>query len=373
MRLNQFQLLGDVFSRLSLKGQQLVKASREWPKFSRLMVCGDNNRWVLSDICRELEDVCSALGVTVALEEYRQLAKYQAVFFTNKYVLMNRRYMQQAIRCKHRIGLAYFHGDPHLDRDNIHLIRKLNKYNSYISRIQVSHSRMEAVILDAGVDRDRIFRIPISFDPKLFKRVSTSEKSRIRRELNIPISATVVGSFQKDGIGWKKGDEPKLIKGPDIFLDVLSRLRGKIPGLYVLLTGPSRGFVKNGLNKLNIPYTHQIVSDYRLIGRYYNAIDAYIVTSREEGGPRAILESMASGIPLISTRVGQAIDLIQHESNGWLANVDDIDALAHYLYLTIDKQNNLGDVLDVAYQTAANNSYVALLPIWKRCLDGLVD
>jgi len=35
----------------------------------------------------------------------------------------------------------------------------------------------------------------------------------------------------------------------------------------------------------------------------------YLVTSREEGGPKALLESMASGIPVVSTRVGMADDL----------------------------------------------------------------
>ena len=43
----------------------------------------------------------------------------------------------------------------------------------------------------------------------------------------------------------------------------------------------------------------------------------------DEGGPRAALEAMATGVPLVSTRVGQAADLVRHGENGWLADVDD--------------------------------------------------
>jgi len=43
------------------------------------------------------------------------------------------------------------------------------------------------------------------------------------------------------------------------------------------------------------------------------ALDLYIVASREEGEPKAILESMASGVPLVTTEVGQAMDFVEHE------------------------------------------------------------
>jgi glycosyltransferase involved in cell wall biosynthesis len=42
-------------------------------------------------------------------------------------------------------------------------------------------------------------------------------------------------------------------------------------------------------------------------------MDIYIVTGWHEGGPKAVLESMAAGVPLVTTRVGQAMDLVQNE------------------------------------------------------------
>ena len=55
---------------------------------------------------------------------------------------------------------------------------------------------------------------------------------------------------------------------------------------------------------------------------------AALVTSRQEGGPKTVLESLATGIPLVTTRVGQATDLVADGDNGLLADVDDVAALA---------------------------------------------
>jgi len=51
---------------------------------------------------------------------------------------------------------------------------------------------------------------------------------------------------------------------------------------------------------------------------FYHTLDTYICTSRTEGGPHPLLEASSCGIPIISTRVGIAPDLIEHNRNGFL-------------------------------------------------------
>jgi len=136
-----------------------------------------------------------------------------------------------------------------------------------------------------------------------------------------------IGSFQKDGVGWGEGLEPKLIKGPDIFLETVRRLSMSYP-IFVLLTGPARGYIKRGLEASGIPYRHDYIRDFNELPSYYHCLDLYLVTSREEGGPKALPECMATGVPLISTRVGMAPDIIKHGVNGLLANSEDADGLA---------------------------------------------
>lgn len=178
-----------------------------------------------------------------------------------------------------------------------------------------------------GVPKEKIVKIPIALDIKHFKPVSKEEKLVLRNLENIPIDATVIGSFQKDGNGWGEGLEPKMVKGPDIFCDVVEKLKNEIPNLFILLTGPARGYVKSRLEKAGIPYKHVFLKDPSEVNKYYNMIDLYIVTSRVEGGPKAVMESMSSGIPIISTKVGMAPELIKNGENGFLTEVEDVSAL----------------------------------------------
>ena len=82
-----------------------------------------------------------------------------------------------------------------------------------------------------------------------------------------------------------------------------------------------------GLESHEIPYRHVFLDDYRAIVGCYHALDLYLVTSREEGGPKALLESMASGVPLVATRTGMAEDVVEDGVNGHLAPVDDAEAI----------------------------------------------
>ena len=119
---------------------------------------------------------------------------------------------------------------------------------------------------------------------------------------------------------------PKWVKGPETFLEVVQRL-SKCIELYVLLTGPARGYLKAGLEKIGVPYHHVQLKRYQDVARHYWALDLYLITSRDEGGPMALLESMASGVPVVSTRVGMCADLLDGGECGVLAEVDDVAGL----------------------------------------------
>jgi glycosyltransferase involved in cell wall biosynthesis len=183
----------------------------------------------------------------------------------------------------------------------------------------------------------------------------------------------VVGSFQKDGIGWGEGLEPKLVKGPDVFLKTIEILKPRVPELFVLLSGPARGYVKRGLEQLGVPYRHHFLKHYPEMGELYQVLDLYIVASRQEGGPKAILEAMASGVPLVTTRVGQAMDMVRHEENGWMVEAEDAEGLAYWAEYVIYRLSSIGKVLRNAWQTAEANSYEAQISLWENFMRGFVE
>ena len=73
---------------------------------------------------------------------------------------------------------------------------------------------------------------------------------------------------------------------------------------------------------------HHWLSNPRELVSIYHAGDSYIISSREEGGPAPFRESMASGVPIVSTRMGLAADLVQNGVNGIVADVGDVQGLA---------------------------------------------
>ena len=201
------------------------------------------------------------------------------------------------------------------------------RLNGRIGRIVTGAGLVEQRLLAWGVPQERLVRIPIGVDTKLFCPCTPEQKQAARVRLGIPDNAVVVGSFQKDGVGWGDGMEPKLIKGPDIFLKAVERLKRNVP-VVVMLTGPARGFVKQGLERLGVPYVHRYVQCHAQLVECYQALDLYFVTSREEGGPMGLMESMASGVPVVSAVVGMAPDLIVDGVTGGLVEVEDAEGIA---------------------------------------------
>jgi glycosyltransferase involved in cell wall biosynthesis len=337
-------------------------------KFSKLIIHSDGADWVLDSIKLEMIEICRMIGIQTIEPSIFRLVKNQCVFYTSKYdVLENWK------TPKNRIAFPYYHGNPSSNPQFRKLINNLIKYHKDIFRVQVSNSEVEDIIINTGIDSDKVFRIPISIDLGLFPQADPLRKKAAREKMNISESALVIGSFQKDGNGWGEGNEPKFIKGPDIFLQTIKMLKDEIPDLHVLLTGSSRGYVKTGLDKMNVSYHHFLLKNYIEISQYYHALDLYLVTSREEGGPRAILESMASGIPLVTTRVGQAMDLVKHEKNGWMVDVEDVEGLAHWVKYVIETSDSLDDIKLAARKTAEENCYKSQIPIWKKFMEGFVN
>jgi glycosyltransferase involved in cell wall biosynthesis len=135
----------------------------------------------------------------------------------------------------------------------------------------------------------------------------------LRKKYGIPVNALLVGSFQRDTEGHDL-KSPKLSKGPDIFCDIVEGFHQNNPNIQCVLSGWRRQYVMNRLDEAGIKYHYFEWADFKTLNDLYNCLDLYLVSSRCEGGPQAIVECAVTKTPLISTDVGLARYILSEES-----------------------------------------------------------
>jgi len=342
-----------------------------WSDHSRLFAVGDAAGWSTGEDAEHLAATAARLGYEVGPAQWARFASRQSVFLTSHFDALTPRWLDSS----HRLGTAYLHGRPgtagapEFDAS----YEALRRNRERIDRIQVTHAEIYELVLAAGVTPERVFRIPIGIDLEHFPLADADLRAAARAELGLPASAFVVGSFQKDGVGWGEGVEPKHFKGPDVFVAVVERVRERIPEAVVLLTGPARGYVRRELERLGAPYRHILAGSRPELARAFHALDVYIVASRQEGGPKAVLEAMATGIALVTTRVGQAPELVEDGRNGLLREVEDVEALAGAVVRLAEDGALRSALGEAGRATAEANALERLDPAWEALLEGFVE
>ena len=143
-----------------------------------------------------------------------------------------------------RYVVSFFHGKP---QDGPDIARHIDQFLASVprlDRIVTSNSLLMERLTAWGVPAAKLVQIPIGTDTTLFRPPDAAARARARERFGVPAGHIAIGSFQKDGVGWGDGMEPKPIKGPDLFVAAVERIAREHP-VFVLLTGPARGYVKS--------------------------------------------------------------------------------------------------------------------------------
>ncbi|HEB79886.1 MAG TPA: hypothetical protein ENI79_05380, partial [Rhodospirillales bacterium] len=128
-----------------------------------------------------------------------------------------------------RTVVTYYHGKR---EDGPEMARHIDEFLSSphrLDRVVTAASPVERRLLEWGVPPDKLVRSPLGVDTALFHPPNGEERQEVRARLGVPKDSLCIGSFQKDGVGWGQGLEPKLIKGPDVFVEAAVRLARNFP------------------------------------------------------------------------------------------------------------------------------------------------
>lgn len=298
-----------------------------WVHRGRLLLVVDEAGWVIDDIGQALSrHLPSRLRARVVGAGWTD-ARNCTIHFIDRPWAWRDGVLDHVHPSNRLLGL-WWHG--RLDSPDVQTqagLHRLRRIHNRFARIQVTCTIGRDTLLALGVPPEKIVQLPEGINLAQFQRRDTGARAQMRRRLGIADPAIAIGCFQKDGEGWGNGDTPKLVKGPDVFVDSLIALHRNVP-IHAVIPGPARGYISRRLSKAGIPFSAPGFVRRAEIPSLYHALDIYVSPSRDEGGPAGVLEAMAAGVPVVSTISGMAADLITSGENGLLVPVDAPAALA---------------------------------------------
>jgi glycosyltransferase involved in cell wall biosynthesis len=149
------------------------------------------------------------------------------------------------------------------------------------------------------------------------------DKLSARKSLGLPIGKNIIYSGSTYVLEERKGYK-QFVKGLNYLYENNSKEFND--NIHVLYSGNTGEDFISG-----IPYSNTILPyvDYNELYMIYNAIDIFASTSLQDAGPTMINQSMMCGTPVVSFKMGVALDLIDEGVTGYLADMLDFKSLAN--------------------------------------------
>ena len=165
--------------------------------------------------------------------------------------------------------------------------------------------------------------VPLGFDLAPFAAIDATAREAARRDLALPGGVPVVATVGR----------LTAIKQHRLFLDVIKRVVAAHPDAIALVAGDGelRSELEGYAASLGMAGNVRFLGWRRDLATIYGASDVFLLTSRNEGTPVALIEAMASGVPGVSTDVGGVKDVIDSPDVGLLAPFGDASALAAHV------------------------------------------
>ncbi len=196
--------------------------------------------------------------------------------------------------------------------------RDPSNWFTYLSRYVALHAcesdAVKAALLEAGI-RENLCHV-------IYNCVSvpdpTLSREEIRRKLNVPVDAFVVGTVATI----------RPVKGIDILLRAMMECNG-IPNLYAVMVG-----------NLEDPEVERLRKDERIRDRvrwlgyvqngssFMPAMDLFVMPSRKEGLCRALLEAMGQVVCPVVSDAGGMKEIVRDKIDGVVFPSEDHQALA---------------------------------------------
>lgn len=191
-----------------------------------------------------------------------------------------------------------------------------------VDRLVVNSGALRSELVEQGLGDERI---SVIYNAVESNGDAATSSAGVREQLGLTVSAPLIGMVAN----------LRRVKNHGVFLRAVARLRPRFPDLHAIVVGQPLASepdypesLRAEAKELGIE-SHVSFLGFRAdVKKLLEEIDIVCLTSDSEGMPNALLEAMAAARPVVATRVGGAVELVEPGKAGLLVPPGDANGLA---------------------------------------------
>jgi sugar transferase (PEP-CTERM/EpsH1 system associated) len=158
-----------------------------------------------------------------------------------------------------------------------------------------------------GIPERKIVKIANGVD---IHRFAPGDGTAVRRELQVPADALVVGTVGR----------LEAVKNQASLVQAFATLAATRPQVFLVIAGEGRcrSALEDLARQSNVATRIRFLGERTDVPRLLQAMDVFVLPSVAEGMSNTLLEAMASGLPIVATRVGGSLEVVADRINGVL-------------------------------------------------------
>lgn len=196
--------------------------------------------------------------------------------------------------------------------------KELNGHNRKIMQYLYRHRNVKAVAISDEIEKSvfKVYDIAKEKVALINNGVDLNRYAAPNRQFDGCKNFVAVGRLSKQ-------------KNHQLMLNAFKRIVEKHPDakLNILGDGDLRPAVEKQIAEGNLQNNVQLLGNGVGVEEFLAAADCFLMSSNFEGLPLSMVEAMASGLPIVSTKAGGITDLVCDGENGFLAELGDENGL----------------------------------------------